>query len=30
VGVLKFGSLLVAVLAGWWLVQRLFDIQSPY
>ena len=26
VGVLKFGSLLVAMLASWWLVQRLFDL----
>lgn len=26
VGVLKFGSLLVALLASWWLVQRLFDL----
>jgi hypothetical protein len=26
VGVLKFGSLLVALLAAWWLVQRLFNL----
>ncbi|MES2978785.1 MAG: HupE/UreJ family protein [Pseudomonadota bacterium] len=26
VGVLKGGSMLVAVLAGWWLVQRMFDL----
>jgi hypothetical protein len=26
VGVLKFGSLLVALLASWWLVQRLFNL----
>ena len=26
VGVLKIGSLLVAMLAGWWLAQRLFDL----
>lgn len=26
VGVLKFGSVLVALLAAWWLVQRLFDL----
>ncbi len=26
VGVLKAGSLLIAVLAGWWLVQRVFDL----
>jgi len=26
VGVLKAGSVLVAILAGWWLVQRMFDL----
>ena len=26
VGVLRFGSLLVALLAGWWFVQRAFDL----
>ncbi len=26
VGVLKGGSVLVAILAGWWLVQRMFDL----
>jgi hypothetical protein len=26
VGVLKLGSLLVAFLAGWWFVQRAFDL----
>ena len=27
-GVLKFGSLIVAAIATWWLVQRMFDIQG--
>jgi hypothetical protein len=30
VGVLKAGSLLVALLAAWWFVQRAFDLQSPW
>jgi hypothetical protein len=30
VGVLKAGSTGVALLAGWWFVQRAFDIQSPF
>ena len=29
-GVLTFGSILVALVAGWWFVQRAFDIQSPF
>ena len=30
IGVLKAGSVVVALLAGWWFVQRAFDIQSPF
>jgi len=29
-GVLTVGSLLVALLATWWFVQRAFDVQSPF
>ena len=29
-GVLTFGSILVALVAGWWFIQRAFDIQSPF
>jgi hypothetical protein len=29
-GVLLVGSVLVAFIAGWWFVQRAFDIQSPF
>ena len=29
-GVLTVGSILVALIAGWWFVQRAFDIQSPF
>ncbi|HMA09487.1 MAG TPA: HupE/UreJ family protein, partial [Ramlibacter sp.] len=29
-GVITVGSILVAIVAGWWFVQRAFDIQSPF
>ena len=29
-GVLTFGSILVALVAGYWLVQRAFDFQGPF
>ena len=29
-GVLIIGSVLVALIAGWWFVQRAFDLQSPF
>ena len=29
-GVLTVGSVLVAVIAGWWFVQRAFDLASPF
>jgi hypothetical protein len=29
-GVLTVGSVLVALIAGWWFIQRAFDIQSPF